>query len=361
MFEGSIRSVASSEDEEKKEREGFFEKEDYWEVPRAGVVGNGTQEIVGVATSHSSKDHKETEEIFGQWFDNPILTHKYYGVFSDAPDSPIIGELSSGNLGNNFPGHVPGVGNIEYPYHYKTYEDTYPVLPTIPKDIEEATFPGAWFITDRKRKTVKHSKESKDREEEYGRKLGKLSESEEDATDEDIFPRRVSEETNKVEKRYKDKGSNADIGRNVVAMSNDIGISKVEESSKESSNGTSKLSSPAIDKESQKECDKNEGETSPEGDSIGVVAIFVEDLITKSPLGESPGTSGPFGKLAEVEGIAAFPQRERLGHNWCWTQEEKGGPSEILEERWVLWIDTHILILDVAIASGDMSLFVHGG
>lgn len=84
----------------------------------------------------------------------------------------------------------------------------------------------------------------------------------------------------------------------------------------------------------------------------------MEEFVTECPLSETPGPSWSLGELGEVEPVATFPEGIAFGHGGV--ERKEGESGEVFQEWWMLGIDAHVLVADIAVASRDMGLLIHG-
>ncbi len=141
----------------------------------------------------------------------------------------------------------------------------------------------------------------------------------------------------------------------------DIRIGDEEEEREESGERAPELARPSENHIPQEERDQNNRETRHKGDQVRIVSHAEEESVPEFPLRESPVSDRSFGVLALIDVlIASLPEDARDGEGELGECKE-GESREILDERRMLGIDSHIEVFHVAVGRRDMRLLIHRG
>lgn len=195
------------------------------------------------------------------------------------------------------------------------------------------------------RQCVKDDEESEDGKEKHGGKFSELCQSQEDARCESVFEARILEEAYEEVKGKENKHCDAEVGRHIVVVGDDIGIGSIERDRKESGKRPAELSGPDEDPEAEEDGEEDDRQARPEEDFVGIIAGdillgAIDEHIADGPL--FVDTGAPFAGL-EREGRLKSEERESC---------------EILEQRRVFGIEAHIAMTDITISRRDVGFFI---
>lgn len=142
-----------------------------------------------------------------------------------------------------------------------------------------------------------------------------------------------------------EKGRDADIGRNIVSVGDGIGIEDEQRRGDEPGQSTAEFASPEEEEETEEERDECDRQSGPEEDRVAVIAGDIRSGAVHEEVPERPllvDTVLPLGRI----------QRE------LHIEKQEWETSQIFEEWWMLRIEPHIAVSDIAVGGGDVSFFV---
>ncbi len=137
-------------------------------------------------------------------------------------------------------------------------------------------------------------------------------------------------------------GRDAKVGRDIVRVSDDIRIKNKEKNSKECSERTGAFFRISVEKICGEEAKKNNRKPREENDEIGVITKSVDEERPDIPL--------------FVDAL----RPEWVIDGKCRLKEEEWEADEILQKRWVLVVDAHVTIPDIAVGCWDMRALIIG-
>ena len=340
-----IESVEQAEDEEEKKRERFLEEEDDGKVPRIRVGGHVTHEEMRVASGDSGEDLEGPEEVLGDGFADRRIGEERDGSDGEARRFVVLREEILGRLDHFHAGLVYRVYGVGRPDKREADEDRSRVAKSVSEELtcEEDGPRIPYRVGLRPRKRVDEDNEAEIGENECGGELDQLRDSEEDAEEDRVSRRRLSEEADEKVKCQKEPCGDAEVGRDIVSVRDDVRIGGVEKKREESGDGTGELLRPAVNESAEEKRDEDNRHAGPEHDHVGVVAGFEDEPLAEHPL--------------LVHSKTPFVGFDRE----CDVHEEERKSGEILEERRMLGVEPHVAVADIRIGGRDMRFLVERG
>lgn len=230
------------------------------------MIRDLSQEVEGIAACNSGEHHEDAEEVFGEWLQDSRIAHGNDAGLGDLANQFGVGKLGAGDFSDHLSRHLDRIEEVQDPDRDKTDRNATQIFESVEESVLQSNFPGARDSIDGERESIQHGKHSKNWKEEDGGEFGQLSEAEEDTGPEDVFVTWILQKTDKEVEGEENEGGNADVGRDIVTVTDDVRIEEVEEGCEEASNCPSEFLRPAEDEETEEERDEDEGETRPESD-----------------------------------------------------------------------------------------------
>lgn len=304
------------------------------------VIEKGIPEEEDIATGDSREDDHDAERVVSERLQHWYLFH----VGDDVPCEDfrwaIVIEFLKGESIHLFTRHIPDIREIDgIDRDEAEYEDGDIFLRIGEGEFQGFSFRNAYGRSE----PVADRHDPEYREDENGGKFHGLCEPENDTGDDQVSRRGIPEESDEEICGDEDGGRDAEVGRDIVGVCDDIWIEGIEEHGEYSGDRTRRFLRETIEEISREEAEEDDREAREEDEEIGVIQGTIEEECTDIPL------------LIDAFGPERVMDREGG------LKDEEGEADEVLEERWVFIVDTHVAVPNIAEGGRNMGPFIVGG
>lgn len=225
-----------------------------------------------IPAGHPGEYDHHAERIVGERLEYGDFLHLGDRISGEDFRRAIIIEFLESERAHLPAWHIPDIREIDRIYGDETDHDEIQVLSRIGEGELEPFQPGAFYGCS---ESVADCHDAEYRQDEYGGEFDGLGESEDDAGDDEIFRGWVFEKTDEEIGRDEYGGRDAEIGRHVVRVSDDVRIESEEKNREKSRDRSGGFLGESIQEIRREKAEQDDRKTGEKDDEVGIVAEII--------------------------------------------------------------------------------------